>query len=119
MRRDDVGLVVDDAQGIVEHRQRASRFAARKRIALPNKPDAAQHTLIQNVGALHGGSFDSSYVQAVDKAHRDDVALFESAKAGSDPEIAAFAAKRLAAIQKHQQMLTSLEAGGRSTGAAQ
>jgi putative membrane protein len=50
--------------------------------------------------------FDRTYLQMVEKAHQEDVALYErQAKSGNDADLRAWAAKNLSALKAHLAMV--------------
>lgn len=73
-------------------------FAAKKGIRITPGTVKAQ-----NIGEK---DFDRTYLQMVEKAHQDDIGLYEKqAKTGNDADLRAWAAKNLPTLKAHLAML--------------
>jgi putative membrane protein len=56
--------------------------------------------------SIPGKNFDKAYLQMVQKAHQDDIALYEKqAKSGNDADLRAWAAKNLPMLKAHLAMV--------------
>jgi len=82
-------------------------IASGKKLALPKEPNAEHQATMQKRQSLTGPEFDAAYMAAMDKDHKQSIALFEAAAAPDfkDRELQAYAAKTLAVIQEHHQMI--------------
>lgn len=81
-------------------------LAEKKGFQLPVELEGGERKLIEKLREEDGASFDEEYAEevAVD-AHEDAVDLFEdAADDADDPEVKAFAAKHLPALQNHLEM---------------
>lgn len=79
---------------------------AKQKGVTPPKAIAPKHEKLRaKLSQLSGKNFDSTYMkEAGVKAHAEQAALFErQAQQGQDPDLKAFAAKTLPAVQKHLQ----------------
>jgi putative membrane protein len=100
--------VRDFAQRMVTDHQKTSNelmeIAARKGVNLMEEEELhADHT--KKFADKTGAGFDEDYMEHMVDDHDEAVELFErAAKKSDDPEIAAFAAKHLPALQEHQRM---------------
>jgi putative membrane protein len=88
-----------------------SALAIRKGIDVPAAPSLAQATKIKLLSSRDGAGFDRSYAQTFGvRAHRDALDLFQkAADHASDPEIKAFAAKALPALEQHFEMAKEMQ----------
>lgn len=81
-------------------------LAESKGFQLPVELDGDKRDLMEELRQLDGPKFDEEYAEevAVD-AHKDAVDLFEdAADDADDPDVKAFAAKHLPALQNHLEM---------------
>ena len=76
----------------------------------PTEPSLVQRTKLKALSAMDD-SFDKRYVNQIGvAAHEDAVELFQEASAeAKDPEIKAFAAEKLPALQEHLEMARTLK----------
>ena len=80
-------------------------IAASKNITLPTSPLPMHQRMIQKVHNADAKEFDESYMEAQVMAHKQAVALYETASNNvTDPELKAFAAKTLPALRMHLEM---------------
>lgn len=85
-------------------------IAKRKSLTLPPTPDAADQAIEKKLSALLGHAFDSANIQVMVQDHQNDVADFrKQSETGQDPDLKAFAAKYLPAIERHLQMAQAAE----------
>jgi putative membrane protein len=101
-------------QMIDEHSKTNAELAAlalAKGVAIPAQPSLGQSTKIQFLSGRDGAGFDRRYAETLGVgAHRDALRLFQKAATGaSDPDIKAFAAKMVPALQHHLEMATELK----------
>lgn len=93
---------------VKEHTQvnnQLAQLAAQKGITLPQDVNANQKALRARLGQIPGTRFDQVYMnEAGVKSHAEQVALFQrEAQQGQDPDVKAFAARILPAVQEHLQ----------------
>ncbi|AKJ28205.1 DUF4142 domain-containing protein [Caldimonas brevitalea] len=98
-------------------------LAASKGVELPNEPSAMQKGKTKVLGAMDGERFDKRYADEMGvDAHEDTIKLFnKAATEAKDPEVKAFAAKTLPALQHHLKQAQDLNAAvkaGKGEGAA-
>ncbi|MCM5680594.1 DUF4142 domain-containing protein [Schlegelella sp. S2-27] len=105
------------AQRMVEDHTKTNaeleQIATSKGIQLPKEPDAAQQAKMKALSGLSGAEFDKQYVEQMGvAAHEQTISLFQrGASNARDPQIKAFAAKTLPALQHHLEMARALKAG--------
>ena len=105
------------AQRMVEDHTKTNaeleQLATSKGVQLPKEPDAVQQAKVQALGGLSGAAFDKQYVEQMGvTAHEQTIALFQrGASNARDPQIKAFAAKTLPALQHHLEMARALKSG--------
>jgi putative membrane protein len=111
------------AQKIEADREKASgelkALASKKSVTLPDAPDAAHQVARDRLHALAGAEFDSAWIARLVQDHEAAVALFSKhAAGGGDPEIRAFAAGNLPALQARLRQVQDLAktGGSRSRG---
>jgi len=94
------------AQALSDDHARAERelsaLFARKQMPPEQKlAEDFQHSL-QRLGELKGGAFDAAFKEQVIEDHERAIALFEKqAGQGTDPDLKAFAERRLPQLQEH------------------
>ncbi|MEG0883918.1 MAG: DUF4142 domain-containing protein, partial [Janthinobacterium sp.] len=88
------------------------QLASSKQIEVSDQPGARHQAQIDKLSRLEGQQFDKEYVAAIGvAAHKEAVKLFtEASQKASDPDIKAFAAKNLPALQHHLEMANALQA---------
>ena len=79
-------------------------------LILPTELDAKRNGLITRLNAKSGRAFERAYLNHMAEKHSGALALFESASASGDPDIAAFARKGLSMLQEHQLLADNLRA---------
>ena len=81
-------------------------MAAQKGIALPTIVSVGHQFCAQNLAGLSGEEFDHAYAHAQMINHMSAIAAFKAeAERGQDPEVKAWAAKTLPAIEEHAKEL--------------
>ncbi|HUH59423.1 MAG TPA: DUF4142 domain-containing protein [Candidimonas sp.] len=102
------------AQQMIDDHTRVSEelaaLAKTKGYTPPTEPSIVQRTKLKALSAMDDG-FDESYADQIGvEAHEDAVEMFKEAAADAeDPDIKAFAAKTLPALEKHLQMARDLK----------
>jgi putative membrane protein len=86
------------------------QLATSKNVTLSDAPSKPHAEKIAKLDKLEGKKFDKEYAKTIGvAAHKDAVKLFSDAsKKASDPDVKAFAAKNLPALEHHLQMATEL-----------
>lgn len=98
---DDHGKAGEELKGL----------AAKKDVTLATKLDDEHRATHDNLTKLQGAAFDKAYMALMVKAHLQAVALFQQeAKDGQDPDVKAWAAKILPALQEHLKTASSINA---------
>lgn len=78
------------------------RIAKDKKQDIPSEADATHKTMMQQMAAMSGRSFDSMYIHSQVKDHKDVISLFrEELDKGKDEDLKDYANKYLPAIQMH------------------
>jgi putative membrane protein len=87
-------------------------LALQKGYTPPTDPSLVQSAKLKTLGVMKGARFDRMYASQIGvSAHQDAVKLFkQEAARGNDPDIKAFAAQHVAALQGHLSMATKLKA---------
>jgi putative membrane protein len=102
--------------------QELKQLAQSKGVQLPDEPSAAQQAQLKTLAAQDGEKFDRAYADMIGvKAHREAVALFQSAaRQATDADVKAFAQKTLPTLQQHLKMAQTLhsQVGGKGAAAA-
>ena len=89
------------------------QLSGAKGLVVPDSPTPAQQKVAERLAGLAGDPFDRSYLNRMALDHTDTIALFRrEARAGRDPELKAFAARTLPALQEHLAMVRSLQTKG-------
>lgn len=88
------------------------QLASSKQIELGDRPAARHQAQIDRLSRLEGQQFDKEYAATIGvAAHQEAVKLFtDASQKASDPDIKAFAAKTLPALQHHLEMANALQA---------
>ena len=88
------------------------QLASSKQIAVSDQPGAKHKAQIDKLSRLEGVQFDKEYAASIGvAAHQAAVKLFtQASQQASDPDIKAFAAKTLPALQHHLEMANALQA---------
>lgn len=88
------------------------QLASSKQIEVSDQPGARHKSELTKLNTLAGKQFDEQYAARIGvAAHKDAVKLFtEASQKATDPDIKAFAAKTLPALQHHLDMANALQA---------
>jgi len=86
------------------------QLAAAKKITVSDEPSKSHQAEITKLNGLEGKKFDEEYAKKIGvDAHKDAVKLFtDASKKATDPDVKAFAAKTLPALEHHLQMATDM-----------
>jgi putative membrane protein len=85
------------------------QLASKKGATLPKKMSKEQQETLDKVAKLSGPDFDKAYLEMEIKDHSKDLSAFQKeAKDGKDPDVKAWAAKTVAAIEEHLKMARDL-----------
>ena len=100
---------------VAEHTKVADelkQLASSKQIEVSDQPGKKHQAQIDKQGRLEGAQFDKEYAASIGvAAHKEAVKLFtDASQKASDPDIKAFAAKTLPALQHHLDMANTLHA---------
>ena len=91
-------------------------IASAKGITLPTAIDDKHRNDVTKLSAKTGADFDKDFSKMMLKDHEKAVDLFEKQSTkGTDPELKAFAAKTLPALQEHLQMARALPGNERKS----
>lgn len=87
------------------------QLASSKGVSVPENPAKDQQAKLDKLNRLNGGKFDKEYADKIGvQAHKDAVALFKKASSDvKDPDIKAFAAKTLPALEHHLALAEALK----------
>lgn len=97
--------------------QQLVQLARVKGINPPTSMDDPHDTQFAQLQALHGRAFDRAYLNGQVTDHQATLQLFQNeARSGTDPDVKAFAANTVPAIQMHLDMARRL--GGRAPAAS-
>jgi len=83
-------------------------IAARKGLNAPKQLDADHKQMLDTLKSKNGKEFDQAYAEHMNMDHSKALALFESAAASSDPELAQFAKKTLPTLKEHKALAQKL-----------
>lgn len=85
------------------------QLASKKGVMLPKKMSKREQETLDKLGKLSGPDFDKAYLQMEVRDHSKDLSAFQKeAKDGKDPDVKAWAAKTVAAIEEHLKMARDL-----------
>jgi putative membrane protein len=86
-----------------------AQLASQKGVTLPKKMSKKEQEALDKVAKLSGPDFDKAYLEMEIKDHSKDLSAFQKeAKDGKDPDVKAWAAKTVAAIEEHLEMARGL-----------
>ena len=86
-----------------------TQLAGKKGVMLPKKMSKKEQEALDKVAKLSGPDFDKAYLEMEIKDHSKDLSAFQKeAKDGRDPEVKAWAAKIIPAIEEHLKMARDL-----------
>jgi putative membrane protein len=100
-------------QHAIEHHTQINdelaKLASAKGVTLPKKMGKEQQEALDKVAKLSGPDFDKAYLEMEIKDHSKDLSAFQKeAKDGKDPDVKAWAAKTVSAIEEHLKMARDL-----------
>jgi putative membrane protein len=100
-------------QHAIEHHtqinEELTNLASTKGVTLPKKMSKTEREALDKVAKLSGPDFDKAYLQMEIRDHSKDLSVFQKeAKDGKDPDVKAWAAKTVAAIEEHLKMARDL-----------
>jgi putative membrane protein len=100
-------------------RARLQAMAGASHVPMVSSLDSAHQRMLEELGGLHGGGFDLSYVRTEVAAHQRAAELYEwIISSGQDPGVKSYAAEVLPAVLEHleaaQILLAQLEPGSGS-----
>lgn len=85
-------------------------LADKKGVALPKPESASESDEYKKLAGLSGKEFDKQYVKMMVDDHEDDVEAFEKrAKKGGDPNLSAWAARKLPTLKHHLSLVQDLQ----------
>lgn len=88
-----------------------AQLAEAKGVRLPEQLDDKHRELRERLGKVSGAEFDRLYMTEMVQDHRKDVAKFkQQAEQGKDPQLKAWAAKKLPTLQEHLRIAQGLQA---------
>lgn len=109
--------VKDFAQRMIDQHTQVNNqltaLAAQKGVTLPTTIGSKYQSTYNKLSKLSGTKFDQAYIKAAGvNAHTQQAALFQhEAQKGQYPDVKAFAAQVLPAVQEHLQMAKAIESG--------
>jgi putative membrane protein len=84
--------------------------AGKMNVTIPAKVDAKHQAMIDKMSAMSGAAFDKAYVTGMVKAHKEDIALFESAdKTVKDADLKKFIEKTVPVMKDHLAMIEKFD----------
>jgi putative membrane protein len=84
--------------------------AGKMNVTMPEKVDPKHQAMIAKMSALSGAAFDKAYVNGMVKAHKQDIALFESAdKEVKNEDLKAFIEKTVPVMKGHLEMIQKFD----------
>jgi putative membrane protein len=83
-------------------------IAQAKGIPAPKALDADHKAMVDALQGKSGKDFDRAYAEHMNMDHSKAIALFESAAASSDPDLAKFAKKTLPTLKEHKELAEKL-----------
>ena len=100
-------------QHAIEHHTQINdeltQLASKKGVTLPKKMGKKEQEALDKIAKLSGPDFDKAYLEMEIKDHSKDLSAFQKeAKDGKDPDVKAWAAKTVAAIEEHLKMARDL-----------
>jgi putative membrane protein len=85
------------------------QLATKKGVTLPKKMGKKDQEALDKVAKLSGPDFDKAYLEIEIKDHSKDLSAFQKeTKEGKDPDVKAWAAKAVSAIEEHLKMAHDL-----------
>jgi putative membrane protein len=88
-----------------------AKIAKDKNLKVPDDTDMMHKASMKMLQGKSGASFDSAYMEQMDKDHQKAIELFQSASSSPkvDKELQAFATKTLPKLQQHHHMVAQVE----------
>ena len=84
--------------------------AGKMNVMVPEKVDAKHQAMIAKMSALSGVTFDKAYVNGMVKAHKEDIALFESAgKEVKSEDLKKFIGNTIPIMKEHLEMIEKFD----------
>jgi putative membrane protein len=84
--------------------------AGKMNVTVPKEVDAKHQAMIAKMSALSGAAFDTAYVKGMVKAHKQDIALFESAdKEVKNEDLKKFIEKTVPVMKGHLEMIEKFD----------
>jgi len=85
------------------------QLASKKGVTLPKKMGKKGREALDKLAKLSGPDFDKAYLETEIRDHSKDLSAFQKeAKEGKDPDVKAWAAKGVEAIEEHLKMARDL-----------
>jgi putative membrane protein len=85
------------------------QLASKKGVMLPKKMGKKEQESLDKIAKLSGPDFDKAYLEMEIKDHSKDLSAFQKeAKEAKDPDVKAWAAKSVEAIEEHLKMARDL-----------
>lgn len=82
-----------------------AQLASKKGVTLAKKMSKREQEALDKVAKLSGPDFDKAYLEMEIKDHSKDLSAFQKeTKEGKDPDVKAWAAKTVSAIEEHLKM---------------
>ena len=104
--------VRDFAQRMVTDHGKANKelstLASANGIDAPKKLDAEHQAIVNDMKALDGAQFDSTYSRHMNMDHTKAITLFEAESKAPDKALADFAQKTLPTLHEHKQLAKKL-----------
>jgi putative membrane protein len=102
------------AQMMVDHHTKATQqlktVASPLGVTMPQALMPVHQAIADKVMAKSGKEFDEAYMDAMEAAHKMDVAMFEvKDKAADTPTVKSFATQTLPMLRSHEKMASELE----------
>jgi len=84
--------------------------AGKMNVTVPEKVDAKHQAMIAKMSALSGAAFDKAYVKGMVKAHKEDIAFFESAdKEVKNEDLKKFIENTIPVMKEHLAMIEKFD----------
>jgi putative membrane protein len=83
-------------------------LASSNGIEVPRKLDAEHQAIVNDMKAMDGAKFDSTYSRHMNMDHTKAISLFEAESKAPDKTLAGFAQKTLPTLKEHKQLAKKL-----------
>lgn len=91
---------------------KTSDVAKALKVAVPTEADADAQKEYESLVRLSGDAFDTAFINAMIKGHRDAIAKFKKeAEDGDDTDVASLAREALPTLEQHLAAAQSLQSG--------